>query len=353
MSPGSRPWDVTDRYAQTVAFVVAGVGLASAFLDWAPAPELAAQVAGGFAGAATLAFAARRHGSGPRWLDWAGTAAGGALALAAAGGILELNGPLAPGPTVALFAGLGVLAAGAAAVLGVEKDGVRARERATAGATVASVAALVFGSLLAAVVVPFVPEAPVVRWPVNTAVGSVGFGFAGLAVVRAYGGSVDVSVPGRRDVAVAVVGVAGIFAVHLLLNAVVTAFSLPQSSHGLVETARQHPEILPPLAVVSLLFIGPGEELLARNGVQKFLYGAYSRAGAVVVASFVFGAAHLLSYAGGGVAPGAVLVTLTRVFLVSLVLGVAYERTDDLFAPVVVHGVYDAVQFGLAYLQFS
>jgi len=35
------------------------------------------------------------------------------------------------------------------------------------------------------------------------------------------------------------------------------------------------------------------------------------------------------------------------------VLGVAYERTDDLFAPVVVHGVYDAVQFGLAYLQFS
>jgi membrane protease YdiL (CAAX protease family) len=137
------------------------------------------------------------------------------------------------------------------------------------------------------------------------------------------------------------------------LNVVVTAFSLPQSSHGLVETARQHPEILPPLAVVSLLFIGPGEELLARNGVQKFLYGAYSRAGAVVVASFVFGAAHLLSYAGGGVAPGAVLVTLTRVFLVSLVLGVAYERTDDLFAPVVVHGVYDAVQFGIAYLQFS
>jgi membrane protease YdiL (CAAX protease family) len=254
---------------------------------------------------------------------------------------------------VALLAGLGVVAAGAAAGLGVRKDGVRARERATVGATVASVAALVFGSLLAAAVVPLVPEAPVVRWPVNTAVGSVGFALAGLAMIRAYGGGVDVSAPDRRDLVAAGVGVVAIFALHVLLNAVVTVFSLPQSTHGLVETARSNPEILPPLAVVSLLFIGPGEELFARNGVQKFLYGAYSRGGAVVVASFVFGAAHLLSYAGAGVAPGAVLVTLTRVFLVSLVLGVAYERTDDLFAPVVVHGLYDAVQFGLAYLQFS
>jgi len=353
MSPGSRRQHVTDRYAQTVAFVVAGVGLAAAFLDWAPAPRLVAQVAGGFAGGAAVAFAARRHGSGPRWLDWAGTAAGGGLVLAAAAGILGLAGPLTPGPVVALLAGLGVVAAGAAAGLGVGKDGVRARERATAGATVASVAALVFGSLLAAAVVPLVPDAPVVRWPVNTAVGSVGFALAGLAMIRAYGGGVDVSAPDRRDLVAAGVGVVAIFALHVLLNAVVTVFSLPQSTHGLVETARSNPEILPPLAVVSLLFIGPGEELFARNGVQKFLYGAYSRGGAVVVASFVFGAAHLLSYAGAGVAPGAVLVTLTRVFLVSLVLGVAYERTDDLFAPVVVHGLYDAVQFGLAYLQFS
>ncbi|SEW22278.1 CPBP family intramembrane glutamic endopeptidase [Halobacterium jilantaiense] len=344
---------MTDRYAQTVAFVVAGVGVASAFLDWTPAPAVAAQVAGGAAAAAALAFAVRRHGSGPRWLDSAGTAAGGVLALAAAGAVLELNGPLAAGPVVALFAGLAVLAAGAAAIRGVGKDGVRTRERAAFGATVASVAALVFGSLLAAAIVPLAPDAPVVRWPLNTAVGSVGFGLAGLAVVQAFDGHVDVSAPGRRDVVVAVVGVAAIFALHLLLNAVVTVFSLPQSTHGLVETARDNPQILPPLAVVSLLFIGPGEELLARNGVQQFLYGAYSRTGAVVVASFVFGAAHLLSYAGAGVAPGAVLVALTRVFLVSLVLGVAYERTDDLFAPVVVHGVYDAVQFGLAYLQFS
>jgi membrane protease YdiL (CAAX protease family) len=352
MSAASRRPDVTDRYAQTVGFVVGGVGLASAFLDWTPAPSIAAQAAGVLAAAATLAFAARRHGSGPGWLDYLATAAGGALALAAAAGVLALGGRLAAGPMVALFAGLGAFAAGAAAVAGVDRDGVRDRERATLGATVVSAAALVFGSLLAAAAVGLVPAEPIFQWPTNTAVASAGIGLAGVAFVRSFDGGVDVSVPGRRDLVVAGAGVAAIFALHLALNLVVTTFSLPQSTHGLVETARDNPGILPPLAVVSLLFVGPGEELLARNGVQKFLYGAYSRWSAVVVASFVFTASHTLAYAGAA-APGAVLVTLARVFVVSLVLGVAYERTDDLFAPVVVHGVYDAVQFGVAYLQFS
>jgi membrane protease YdiL (CAAX protease family) len=343
---------VTDRYAQTVGFVVAGVGLAAALLNWGPAPALARQAAGGFAGASLLAFAARRHERGPRWLDAAGTAAGIGVALAAAGGVLALGGPLARGPVVALFAGLAAVGAGAAALRGVEKDGVRAREQATLGALVASVAGLVFGGLLAASVVAFLPENPVVQTPANVAVASVGYGLAGYAFVRSFDGGVEVRVPGRRDLLVAAAGVVGIFALHAVLNVVTVAFTLPQSEHGLVETARQHPGILPPLAVVSLLFIGPGEELLARNGVQKFLYGAYSRPAAVVVASFAFASVHLVAYAGGA-PPGAVLVTLTRVFLVSLVLGVAYERTDDLFAPVVIHGLYDAVQFGLAYLQFA
>jgi len=354
LSAASRRPDVTDRYAQTVGFVVAGVGLASVFLDWTPAAAGAgAQAASGVAAAAaTLAFAARRHGSGPGWLDLAATAAGGALALAAAGGVLGLGSQFAAGPVVALFAGVGALAAGAAAVAGVDRDGVRDRERAALRAAVVSAGALVFGSLLAAVAVGFVPAEPVFRWPTNTAVASAGIGLAGVAFVRSFGGGLDVGVPGRRELVVAGAGIAAIFALHLALNLVVTAFSLPQSSHGLVETARDNPEILPPLAVVSLLFVGPGEELLARNGVQKFLYGAYSRRSSVVVASFAFTASHVLAYAGAA-APGAVLVTLARVFVVSLVLGVAYERTDDLFAPVVVHGVYDAVQFGVVYVQFS
>ena len=342
-----------DRYAQTVGFVVAGVGLAATLLDWTPASALVAQLASGWAALALVTFALRRYGVGPDWLDYAAGVAAAGLALTAAAGILGLRSALPAGPPVALLAGVAGVGVAVAAASGQDSDAVHQRERRTIVAVAASAAALVFGALLATIAVASVPGDPLVRVPVNTAVASVGYALAGLAFVRSFRGGVDVSRPGRRDIVVAVVGVVAIFVLHLAMVGVVEAFALPQTTHGIVETAEAHPEILPPLVVLSFVAIAPAEELLARNGVQKYLYGAYSRRGAIVVGCFVFTGAHLLAYAGGGATPGAVLVTLARLFVVSLVLGVAYERTDDLFAPVVVHGAYDAVQFAVAYAVFT
>jgi membrane protease YdiL (CAAX protease family) len=342
-----------DRYAQTVGFVVAGVGLAATLLDWTPASALVTQLASAWAAIALVAFALGRYGAGPKWLDHVAGVAATALALTAAAAILGLTGTLPYGPPLALLAGLVGAGVATAAAIGLDSESVHRRERRTVVVVVVSAAALLFGGLLAAVAVGFVPDAPVVRVPVTTAVASVGYALAGLAFVRSFDGGLDASWPDRRDIVVAGVGVVAIFALHLLMVGVVEAFSLPQTTHSLVETAEAHPEILPPLIVLSFVAIGPGEELLARNGVQKYLYGAYSRRGAIVVGCLVFTGVHLLAYAGGGATPGAVLVTLARLFVVSLVLGVTYERTDDLFAPVVVHGAYDGVQFALAYLTFA
>ncbi|MFB6269907.1 MAG: lysostaphin resistance A-like protein [Halobacterium sp.] len=342
---------MNDRYAQTVGFVVAGVGLAATFLDWPAGAPLAAQAATASAVVALAAFAARRHGAGTTALDYVAAAGGVGLVLAASASVLSVTGPLPRGPPVALLAGFATVGAAAAAVAGLDRDAVRARELELVVAAVVSVVALVFGSLVGAVVLGFLPADPLVTVPANTVASSAGFAVAGLAFIRWYDGGVDVRWPSRRDWVVAAVGVVAILALHYAMVGLVLVFDLPQSSHSLVETARDHPEILPPLVVLSYVAIGPAEELLARNGVQKYLYGAYSRRGAVVVGCFVFTAVHLLAYAGG--TPGAVLVTLARLFVVSLVLGVAYERTDDLFAPVVVHGTYDAVQFVLAYLSFT
>lgn len=344
---------MNDRYAQTVGFVVAGVGLAAAFLEWGSVDPLFARISGGFAAVALLGFGARRHGAEHDAFDYAAVLGGAGATVAAAVGIVSLEGALPAGPLVALLAGLATVGTATASVAGVEREGVRSREARLLGAIVASATALLFGGLLAAVAVSFAPDAPAWRIAVNTTVSSLGLAVAGLTIVRADDGSIDVSMPRNVDLLAAVVGVVAIFALHFGMNVVTEAFSLPQTSHGLVRTARDHPEILPPLVVLSYLAIAPAEELLARNGIQKYLYGAFSRRGAVVVGSLVFAGSHLLSYAGTGAPPGAVLVTLTRVFVVSLVLGVTYERTDDLFAPIVVHGTYNAVQFLVAYLTFA
>jgi membrane protease YdiL (CAAX protease family) len=344
---------VTDRYAHTVGFVVAGVGLAATFLDWPADAALASTAATAFAVVAVAAFAARRHGVDVPALDYGAAAGGIGLLLAATVGVVAVTGPLPRGPPIALLAGLSTVGVAVAGIAGLDADAVHGRERGLAVAVAVSVGALLFGSLLSGVALGFLPTDPLLTVPTNTAVASVGYAIAGVAFVRWYDGGIDVSRPSKRDAVVAGVGVVAILALHYAMVGVVVFFDLPQTSHGLVETAREHPGILPPLVLLSFLAIGPGEELLARNGVQKYLYGAYSRRGAVVVGCLVFTGAHLLAYAGSGATPGGVLVTLARLFVVSLVLGVTYERTDDLFAPVFVHGAYDAIQFALAYVAFT
>ncbi|WP_336036182.1 CPBP family intramembrane glutamic endopeptidase [Halobacterium yunchengense] len=344
---------MNDRYAQTVGFVLAGVGLAASFLAWPAEGALASRAAAAFAGLAVAAFAARRYGVDVEELDYAAGVGGVGLVVAATAGVLAVGGTLPPGPPVALFAGLGAVGLAVAAVTGLDAAAVHARERRFLVGVAVSLFALVFGSLVATVATGFVPDDPLATVPVSTVASSAGFGVAGLAFLGWYGGGLDVRSPTRRDLTVAAAGTVAILALHYVMVGAVLHFDLPRTSHGLVETAREHPEILPPLVVLSYLAIGPAEELLARNGVQKYLYGAFSRRGAVVVGCLVFAGVHLLAYAGTGATPGAVLVTLARLFVVSLVLGVTYERTDDLFAPVVVHGTYDAVQFALAYAAFA
>lgn len=340
-------------YAHSLGVVLAGVGLAATALSW---PETAtaslrfAQVSGALA---VIAFSVRRHGRGPSWLNGVAVGASVLLVLGAARAILELQATETLGPIISLLAGFGALATGGAVVTGLDREAVKTRERRTLLALAVSALALVVGSIFSGVAVAFVPTTPIVRVPVSTAVASIGYAAVGLAFLAAVNSSIDIRPLTRQDAVVTVAGTLAIFTLHGALSIVVSTLSLPQTSHSLIETARSAPEILLPLIVLSFLVIAPGEELLARNALQKYLYGAYSRRTAVVAASFVFAASHVLAYAGTGATPGAILVTLTRVFVVALVLGATYERTKDLFAPTAVHGVYNAVQFAVAYLTLT
>jgi len=83
------------------------------------------------------------------------------------------------------------------------------------------------------------------------------------------------------------------------------------------------------MIVVSLLIVGPAEELLLRGVVQGGLRRSFDAAPAILIAALIFGALH------GNVEGTAVeQVTYMGVTVVlGAILGVLYERTENVLVP--------------------
>ncbi|MFB6135064.1 MAG: lysostaphin resistance A-like protein [Halanaeroarchaeum sp.] len=352
-----------NRFVPSVGFVLAGLGVAASIGEWTGV--LTAGGVGNVGGAlaalmASLAFAARRHGIEDRRLSVAAGIGSGGLALAAAVALVypaAVGREVAVGPSLPVAFVLGVLGVGVAYAdwLGIERGGFLDRGLAGLRALGIGVAGLLGGTVLAGVVLPLLPiEGRLARGGASTVLFSVGLAVVALAYLRTRGlglDYVDWRWPDRSGWVTVVGGVVGMYAILLVVGAVATALGLPSTEHGIIDEARSNPTILLVLLPLSWLAIGPGEELLARNVIQKYLYESYSRRAAILVGTTVFAAIHLPAYATGD--PAAVFVTLLKLFTISLVLGVVYERTDNVVVAALTHGTYDAIQYLLAYLAFA
>ncbi len=160
----------------------------------------------------------------------------------------------------------------------------------------------------------------------------------------------DIRRPTLSDLGWFVGGLIGIFVALIGISMLMAATGTESASHATEQQAQQNPEALLILIPAAIFIIGPFEELLYRNVIQKHLYGQFSRVGAVVVASVIFAAIHTAAYWTAG--PGAVLGSLGVVFALSLVLGAVYERTENLLVPALIHGIYDAVIFVSLYTAY-
>lgn len=162
----------------------------------------------------------------------------------------------------------------------------------------------------------------------------------------------DVRLPTLRDVGYMIGGLIGLFAAVIAIGFVTEALGVSPSDHGIIEDASDgNAEILLVLVPLSLLVIGPGEELLFRNVVQKHLYDAFSREEAIVIASSIFAVVHVPAYATG--TPGQIATSITVIFVLSLLLGWVYHRTENLVVPALIHGCYNALLFGSLYLELT
>lgn len=183
---------------------------------------------------------------------------------------------------------------------------------------------------------------------VFTTVGNVaGFGVAGVLFLL-YAGDLDIlraRVPTGRDALVAVVGAVGlIVAGYGILFAFAAAGLAPSTNRALENSPAYFLAMIP----LSFLTVAVGEELLFRGVVQGELKRALGPAGAIAGASALFG---LLHYIAGTGTPTERLVYVVIAALLGIGLGAMYEYTDNLVVPILVHGAYNAVQFGVQYLS--
>ena len=89
------------------------------------------------------------------------------------------------------------------------------------------------------------------------------------------------------------------------------------------------------IAVIALL-AGLGEEMLFRGIIQQGLQGWLGPWPGLLLASFVFGAAHWVSR-----------TYMVFACLMGLYLGLLYWRTDNLLVPIIVHALYDFIALRL------
>ncbi|MFC7188895.1 CPBP family intramembrane glutamic endopeptidase [Halocatena marina] len=100
------------------------------------------------------------------------------------------------------------------------------------------------------------------------------------------------------------------------------------------------------MAVLSPILIAPAEEYLFRGVIQRRLAQSMHPRAAIFVASLLFVIPHAIGYLGG--VQGILLLSVVP-FLLAVLMGILYEKFDNLTVPILAHGFYNATLFGTTY----
>lgn len=177
----------------------------------------------------------------------------------------------------------------------------------------------------------------------------VGFVLAavGFLVVADDRDLVTVRTPSSREIGLVVGGVAVLLAVQFGLVFAAGLVGVEIGENQAITVGRSTPAYFLYMLPISVLIVGPAEELVFRGVVQGQLRRVFGPTVAIGVASALFGLIHVA--VAGTLAQKFAYVAIAAVLGVGL--GLVYERTGNLAVPAVTHGLYNATLFAVEYLQ--
>ncbi len=163
----------------------------------------------------------------------------------------------------------------------------------------------------------------------------------------------DIRFPTRRDLLYVLLGLVVLFLILIIFGAIFEYFGAETTSHSVENLIYSNPKIMLLLIPISLFLVGPLEELLYRNIIQKSLYNSFSPVGSILISSIIFSAVHISAYSGGELLqnPLPVLNALFVIFILSVIIGFVYYQTKNLVTAALLHGIYDSIIFAAFYVN--
>ena len=232
---------------------------------------------------------------------------------------------------------------------------------AVVAATGIGVVAFLAGGIMTALAAVALYDGPVVskisiEWVLITMLAQNGGMLAvGVIYLNSKGWSLSdlrIKRPSRVDGLWSVVGLGLLFVGLVGTTFLLKQLGLPLSEQSILNVAEDNPDVLLLLIPLSLLLVGPIEELLYRGVIHTRLKDELGVSVTIGIAAVIFAMVHFPAYYAG-TGDEAVISSLVVVFALGSLLGVLYEYSGNLLVPVVVHGGYNAANFGLKYLEFT
>ncbi len=308
-----------------------------------------------------LGFSARRHGRLGRRASVTIGGIGG-LALAVAGSVAFIRGAPSSAPRIA--GGIVVLlGVGCVLIAGAEWRDVPLVELAERSRVVLLGGAIGLGGLFLAGVAGNLPDVLLTRLRTEPS-SAMAYGLSQTGILLGFVIAtvaflyltdrpwtyIDLRWPTGRDIGYVLTGTLGILIAALGIQLVLVQFGVEFVEHSVQDRASEGgPAFLAAALVFAFLANGLGEELLYRNVIQKYFAEWFNPAAAIFLASLVFAVVHVPAYADPD--PLAMIGTVSVVFVLALVLGFTYHRTDNLLVPALIHGSYNAVMWLLVFVS--
>lgn len=156
--------------------------------------------------------------------------------------------------------------------------------------------------------------------------------------------------PSLKHLGIAFGSIFAMLAAVIGVTAVLQSLGQQAADHATTQQIESDPTLALYMIPLALFVIGPCEELLFRGVIQTKITESWGTRKGVVVASVIFSVVHVPSYGGLSAGLNQLMITLGVLFALALILGAIYEMTDNLVVPIVAHGFYNGVLFGITYL---